>query len=276
LDYILDEICAMRRIYHLPEATFGLEQIEQEPVTKPALKSIIGGTLARHGTEIYSKPHPLFDKICNIRRGKRINKPGLYSGWRIPRACAADVLRLLLERALQTIAQLPKKDPLLKDGKRELKLLALHCQKLAKEMDRVFRRGVVCHHAMVYFCEGHSPGLEQFYRQAEELKRIAETIRAILAKARSKKQKMDSRNPQVRLALSLIVWFKESTGKMQYAHFMALLNGAYAAKGMDPPPWVDRLEIEMTRDRARMKACAKSITVQSPFPIPPQSLQNPD
>jgi len=276
LDYILAEIGATRRIYYLREATFGLEQIEQEPVAKPALERIIRDTLARHGTEIYSKMDPMFDKICDIRCGKRLDEPSFDARGRIPPVRAAKVLRLLLERALQTIVQLPKKDAPLKDGKRDLKRLASHCEKLAKEMDRVFKRGVVCHHAMVYFCEGHSPGLEQFYRQAKELKRIAETIRAILAKARSKKQKMDSPHPQVRLALSLIAWLKESTGKMQYAPFKALLDGAYAAKGMDPPPWVDRLEIEMTRDRARRKAFAKSITVQSPFPIPPRSLQNPD
>jgi len=182
---------------------------------------------------------------------------------------------LLLERALQTIVQLPKKWPPLKDGTRELKLLALHCEKLAKEIDGVFKRREVFDRASAYFSESHRPGLDQFFRQAEELQRAAETARAILANTRVVKQKTDSPNPQVSFALYLIGWFEASTGKKQYVPFKTLLDAAYAANEMDPPPWVDRLEIEMTRHRARRKAWAKSITVSSAPPIPSKSLQIP-
>ncbi len=260
MDDILAEIAATRRIYNLPEARFGLERIEREATAKSAVERIIRSTLVRHAPEIYSKPDPLFDKICNIRRGKRINKPRFYSGWRIPPLHAAEVLRLLLERALQTIVQLRQKDPPLKDGTRELKRLALHCEKLAKEIDGVFKKREVCRRASVYL-ESHRPGLDQFFRQAEELQRTAETVRAILANTRLVKQKTDSPNPQVRFALYLIGWFEASTGRKQYVPFKTLLDGAYAANEMDTPPWVERLEIEMTRHRARRKAWARSITV---------------
>lgn len=275
LDDILATIDDARRTYHLPEAGFGLEQIEQQATAKSAAERIIRHTLVRHAPEIHSKPHPLFDKICNIRRGKRIDKPGFYSGWRIPPAHAAEVLRLLLERGLQTIVQLPKKDPPLKDGTRELKLLAMHCEKLAKEIHGVFGIREVCDRASVYFKAFQTPGLDQFFRQAEELQRTAETVRAILAHTRLKKQKPDSPNPQVKYALNLIGWFEASTGKKQYVPFKVLLDGAYAANKMKSPPWVDRLEIEMTRHRARRRAWARSITVSSTVPISPQSLQIP-
>ena len=261
LDDILAEIRAMRKHYGLPDAKFGLEQIEQEAGAKPAAERIIRMTLDRNAPEIYTKPDPMFDKICDIRQGIRIVKPGFYSGWQIPPIHAAGVLRALLERALQTIVQLPKKDPPLKDGTRELKLVALHCEKLAKEIDGVFRKSEVRNRASVYFGEGHGPGVDQFLRQAEELQRKAGTVRAILARTRLVKQKTDSPNPQVRFALYLVGWFEASTGRKQYVRFKTLLDGAYAANEMDPPPWVERLEIEMTRHRARRKAWARSITV---------------
>jgi hypothetical protein len=264
LDDILAEMRATRKIYDLPEARFGLEQIEQEAMARSAAEGIIRDTLVRHAPEIHSNPDPMFDKICNIRRGKRINKPGFYSGWRIPPPQAAEVLRLLLERALQTIVQLPQRDPPRKDGTRELKRLARHCEKLGKEIDGVFKDREVNSRASVYFRANPGPGFDQFFRQAEELQRTAETVRAILAKTRLVKQKTDSPNPQVRFALYLIGWFEASTGRKQYVPFKTLLDGAYAANEMDPPPWVDRLEIEMTRRRARRKAWARSITVSSP------------
>jgi len=261
LDDILAEIRATRKIYCLRDATFGLEQIEQAAKAKSAAESIIRNTLVRHAPEIHSKPDPMFDKIYDIRRGKRINKPGFYSGRRIQPAHAAEVLRLLLERALQTIVQLPKKDPALKDGTQELRLLASHCEKLAKEIPGVFGIREVRNRASVYLEAFQTPGLDQFFRQAEELQRTAETVRAILAKTRLVKQKTDSPNPQVRLALYVIGWFEASTGKKQYVSFKTLLYGVYAANEMDIPPWVDRLEIEMTCHRARRKAWIRSISV---------------
>ena len=282
LDDILTTIDGARRTYHLAEARFGLEQIERFPEAKSAALRIVNMTLARQGSEIYSKPHPLIDKICDIRRDKRLNKPGFYSGWRIPSNHAAEVLRALLERALQTIVQLPEKDPSsllntlrLKDCTPELKRLALHCEKLAKEIDGVFKKSEVRERASVYFREYPGLGVDQFFRQAEELQRTAETIRTILAKTRLVKQKTDSPNPQVAYALNFIGWLEAATGRKQYKPFKELLNGAFAANQMGTPPWVERLEIEMTRHRARRKAWAKSITVQSPSPSSPQSLQNP-
>jgi hypothetical protein len=261
LDDILNQIGAARRDYHLPEAEFGLERIEQEPGAKSAAERIIRHTLVQHAPEIYSKPHALFDEICEICRGKRIEKPRFYSGWRIPPAHTAEVLRALLERALQTIVQLPKKAPPLKDGTRELKLLTLHCEKLAKEIHGVFGIREVCNRASVYFKAFQTAGLDQFFRQAEGLERTAKTVRAILAKTRLVKQKTDSPNPQVRYALNLIWWFEASTGRKQYVPFKTLLHAAYAANNTDIPAWVDRLEIEMVRHRARREAWAKSITV---------------
>lgn len=261
LDDILAAVYDMRKTYHPPDAKFGLEQIERQAAAKSAAESIIRGTLVRHGAEIYSTPDPLFDKICNIRRGKRINEPGFFPRWRIPPVHALKALRLLLERALQTIVQLPQKNPPLKDGTQELKLLASHCEKLAKKFNDVLGMRVARNRASVYFGGSNSPGLAQLLRQAEELKRTAETVRSILAKTRLVKQKTNSPNPQVSLAVYLIGWFEASTGKKQYAPFKTLLNGAYAANGMDTPPWVNRLEIEMTRHKTRRKAWARSITV---------------
>jgi len=261
LDDFLAQIDFTRGTYKLPEATFGLEQIESQAAARPAVERIITSSLARHAPNIYAKPHPLLDKIYDIRRGKRIDKPLFYSGWQIQRAHAPEVMRALLERGLQTIVQLPKKDPPLKDGKRELKLLALHCDRLAQEFHNVLEMREVRNRASVYFRESPGPGLDQFSRQAEELlQQTAETVGAILAKTRLVKQKTDSPNPQVRIALYLIGWFEASTGKKQYVPFKTLLNAAYTVNKVKIPAWVDHLEIEMNRHRARRKAWAKSIT----------------
>jgi hypothetical protein len=261
LDDILTAIHDMRKTYHLSQPKFGLEQIEREAGAKSALEGIITNTLARHATEIYSKPDPLFAKVCDIRSCKRINKPRFYSGWRIPPAHATEILRLLLERALQTIVQLPPKDPSLKDGTPELKLLALRCEKLAKEIDDVFKTRVVRNRISVYFRGSNSQGLDQLLRQADELRRTAETFRSILTKTDLVKQKADSPSPQVRFALYLIGWFEASTGKKQYAPFKTLLSAAYNASKMQIPAWVNRLEIEMHRRRARREIWFRSISV---------------
>jgi hypothetical protein len=275
LDDILAEIRATRRIYQLPEAKFGLVQIERVVGAKLAAEGIIRETLVRHAPAIHSKTDPMFEKVCDIRRGKRIEKPRFYSGWQIPPAHAGEMLRLLLERALQTIVQLPPKDQPLKDGTRELKLLAVHCDKLAREIDGVFKKREVYSRASAYFKGSNGQGFGQLLGQANELKRTAETVRSILANTCLVKQKTDSPNPQVRFALYLIGWFEACTGKKQYVPFKALLDGAYAASNTDSPAWVGRLEIEMTRHRARRRAWARSITVSSAPPTSPKSLQNP-
>ena len=56
LDDFLTYIQAVRKAYRLSEATFGLEQIEKKPAARPALEAIVGGSLARHGQNIYAKP----------------------------------------------------------------------------------------------------------------------------------------------------------------------------------------------------------------------------
>jgi hypothetical protein len=230
LDDFLATVYRIQKTYPLlPEAKFGLEQIERQAGAKSAAEKIIRMTLVRHAPEIYSKPDPLFNKICNIRRGKRINKPGFYSGWQIPPVDAPKVLRLLLEIGLQTIVLLPKKNPPLKDGKRELKPLVSRCKKLAKGFNGVLKTREARKRASVYFSGSNGPGLDQWSRQAEELKRTAETVQSILAKTRLVKQKIDSLNPQVSFALYLIGWFEASTGKKQYVPFKTLLDGAYAA-----------------------------------------------
>jgi hypothetical protein len=280
LDDILATIDQARRMYHLSEARFGLGEIEQEPSAKAAAEKIIRSTLVRHGPEIHSKPHPLFAQVCDIRRGKPIDKPGFHSRYRVPPVHAHNVLRLVLERALQTIVQLPKRDPPsvappLRDGTRELKQLARHCEKLAKETDSVFRERAVSKRASAYFEAYPGSGLDQFFRQAEELQKTAETLRMILAKTHMVKQKTDSPNPQVRYALNLVGWSEAATGRKQYRPFKDLLNAAFAANAIDTPPWVERLEVEMNRHRTRRKAWVRSITVPSRGPISPQSLQIP-
>jgi|SRR5690348_136741 len=261
LDDFLATLDAFRRAYKLPEAKFRLQDIERQAAARPAVERLITSTLARHAPNIYAKPHPLLNKIYDIRRGRRIEMPSFYSGWKIQPTQASQILRALLERALQTIIQLPKKDPPLTDGTRELRLLALHCDRLAQEIEDTGRTDVIRKRASLYFGKTKGPGLNRILRQVGELRKTAEKIRAILAKTRKVKQKTDSPNPQVRIALYLIGWFQASTGEKQYASIRTLLNAAYATNNIEAPSWMDRLEIEMTRRRARRKAWAKSITV---------------
>jgi hypothetical protein len=262
LDDMLATLETTRKAYTLREATFGLKEIESQAGAKSAVERIITRSLACHSSDIYTKPHPLLKGIYNIRRGRRINIPKIYSGWRIPPNQAPKVLRVLLERALQTIVQLPTKDPRSKDGSRELRLLALHCDKLAQEIESVVKANEVHKRASVYFRKTKGPGLVQLSRQAEELRRTAETIRAILRNRRPVKARKDSPNPQIRMALYVVGWLEASGGKKQYTPFKRLLSAAFvASKEMETPAWVHRLEIEMTRRKARRKVWAASITV---------------
>ena len=262
LDDFLATIEATRKAFKLREATFGLKEIESQAGAESALEKIITRSLACHSSDIYTKPHPLLEGIYNIRHGRRINIPNLYIGWRIPPNQAPKVLRVLLERALQTIVQLPPKDLPLKDGSRELKLLASHCDKLAQEIETIVKTNEVHKRASVYFRKTKGPGLLKLSRQAEELRRTAEMIRAILKDTRLVKAKKDSPNPQTRMALYVIGWLEASGGKKQYTPFKRLLSAAFSAsKEMETPAWVHRLEIEMTRRKARRKVLAKSITV---------------
>lgn len=263
LDDILKAICDTRAAYQLSKAGFGLAEMEGEGVARDAVDKVINATIARHGTDIYSKSDPIFKKIRSFRPRERIIRVGFCPRWRIPRAHARNVLRLVLESVLQTIVQLPNKDRRSKYGTRELKRLVLHCEKLARKFENALGEDEIRDRITAYFTGTRRPEYTQMYRLGMDLKSAAGTIRSILAQTRVIKHRRDSPNPQVRFALYAIGWFESSTGKQHYTSFKALLNSAYIAAGAYPPAWLDRLEIEMTRRRARRENWLQSILVKS-------------
>jgi hypothetical protein len=63
LDDFLAVTCDLRRDFKLRTPQFGLQQIEQYPGAREALKDLIQATIDRHGTEICSKTDPLLSEI---------------------------------------------------------------------------------------------------------------------------------------------------------------------------------------------------------------------
>ena len=59
LDDFLSTLDAIRKAYKLPEAKFGLKQIEHQPGANMAVETIITSSLARHAPSIYAKSNPL-------------------------------------------------------------------------------------------------------------------------------------------------------------------------------------------------------------------------
>lgn len=73
----------------------------------------------------------------------------------------------------------------------------------------------------------------------------ADTLNATIANTHLVRLKINSPNPQVRLALYVVGWFEASTGREQYAHLETLVRAAFLSAGEKTPKWVGRLAIEM-------------------------------
>ncbi len=132
LDDFLATTDQIRRTFQLPVPQFGLKEMEEYPRAREALEMLIQSTIDRHGMEICARPHPLLSKISASVYSERFISE-VYSGWRISPKSIPESLEKLLEISLQTLPQLPKRDPKPEYSPRQLKLLAARLRKLGEE-----------------------------------------------------------------------------------------------------------------------------------------------
>lgn len=242
----------MRQHFKLRTPKFGLKEIERHPGAREALERLIRATVDRHGSEIYSKPNSGLSEMGTGIYSEWINT-GFYSGWRISPSWINRSLRKVLERALQTVAQLPARDAELGDSSRGLKLLASHFGKLADKTNGVLYKKEARDRIGEYFRQSGEGGLDRIERVADEMRWAAETLNTIVSGTRLVKYKMGSANPQVRFALYMAGWFEACTGRKQYELLSILITAAFYVAVKKIPKWVDRPAIEMFMQRRHRK-----------------------
>jgi hypothetical protein len=160
-------------------------------------------------------------------------------------------LEKLLEFSLQTVSQLPKRDPKPDCSPRKLRLLASHLRKLGEEAGVLLQKKETLDRLRAYFAEERKADQARLLRIAEEVQWAANTLNATIAGTWLVKPQIDSPNPQVRFALYIVRWFEVTTGREQYAPLETLATAAFAAAGKETPRWAGRLAIEMHLQRGR-------------------------
>jgi hypothetical protein len=153
-------------------------------------------------------------------------------------------LRRVFEIGLQTLSQLPARDPKVQRSGDKLILLASQFSRLANKVDPVIHTDK---RIRVYLRRVGSKKKMRLRGLSAELRRAAEMLKTVSSKARIVKVRINSPNPQVRFALYLAGWIEACTGRKLYKHLQTLAAAALAAADGQHPKWLDRLEIEMTR-----------------------------
>jgi hypothetical protein len=246
LDDYLSAVADVRWRFKITTSHFTLHKMELYPGAKDAIKEIISGTIRRHGTDIYSKVHPLlagageniyFDAVVT----------STYAGSRIRPECREQTLRRAIEVGLQTVVQLPSRHPVTASVPRRLKSLSRAVSKLAETTGPAFSQDEVRQRICLYF--GRDDGSrKRLLGEAEEMRWCAEALDDI-SRLRVTRFRLSSPSPQVSLAMYLIGWIEASTGSKYYRNLTTLLEAAFHAYKMSTPRWVDRLAIEMNSQR---------------------------
>ncbi len=252
LDDFLANADQVRRHFQLPFPQFGLKEMEQDPRERQALETLIQSTIDRHGTEIYSKPDPLLSEISNDIYLEPVALAA-YSGCKISPKWIHQSLKKLLEKGLQTIVQLPNREPKTDYSPRKLRLLATHFRKLADETGVVLQQREARDRVWAYFRQNGEADRDRLFREAEEMRWAADTLDVVISHTRLVKARINGPNPQVNFALYITGWLEASTGREQYEPLATLIGAAFSAAGKEHPKWVDRLAIEMYLKRRRRK-----------------------
>jgi hypothetical protein len=130
LDDYLNTVASVRRNFHLPPSTLHLRQIESEPAARAAMAGVVDAIVNQCGSEIYSKVHPLLGAAADEIYAEPI-KTEVYSGNKIRQDRLGQTLRRTIELGLQTIVQLPSKEPRHASVPKRLTSLALTLSRLA-------------------------------------------------------------------------------------------------------------------------------------------------
>lgn len=258
LDGFLCATADTRRCFQLSAPKFGERQIRSYTGAAAAMDRIVADTLTHHGSEIYSKVHPLLAEDRVEMYADRVSLPGPYSRHRIHSAWVERALRRVLEVGLQTVVQLPCRDPKAGYSTKRVKALASALRKSAEQVDHLFLEEEAVFRITKHF--GPSPGDKiRLFKVGAEMRWAAGALDAI-ARLKVRKIHADSPNPQVRFALYLGGWFEACTGKKHYEILKNLLAAAFYAAGKRPPKWVERPALEMYSKRRRRRSWIQSIT----------------
>jgi hypothetical protein len=255
LDDYLVAIADIRRHFGLPIAAFGLRQIQAEPVVKTTIKALLDDVIARHGSKIYSKPHPFLSELGNDIYGELI-ATSAYSGHQIRSGCIKKTLRRAIEVGLQTIVQLPSRHAKPPSVPRRLKSAALAVRRAAERMEFVISANQIRHYIDLW----DDPASQaRLLRLPGEIRWGADALNAVAA-LKLTRIRMDSPNPQTSLTMYLIGWMEAAAGSPNYERLATLVQAAFCAAGKSTPKWTHRLAIEMHLKRKWRKKWAQTIS----------------
>jgi hypothetical protein len=257
LDDLLHAFASVRQQFELSEPNFGLKEIETYVGARKAIERIIKDTDERHGSEIYSKVHSLLAGQSMQIYSEWTNTPA-YSGHKIHPDRVTQALRRMVEVGLQTLAQLPSRQPKSVAWPKRLKSVAAALSRLAQRAKVTVIEQEVLQRVNAYFAENPSDRA-RLTRIPDEIQWAAEVLDG-MARLKAVKIRIDSSNPQVNLALYVVGWFEACTGRRQYENFKTIIAAAFHAAGKSTPRWVDRLEIEMHMKKKRRRGWIKTIS----------------
>jgi hypothetical protein len=139
LDDFLAQIGQVRGQFQLPVPKFGLKEIMQYPRARETVEALIKSTIDRCGADVCCRYHSLLSEIgTDIYLTRFVSS--VYAGWRISPKWIPRCLEKLLEISLQTLTQLPTRDPRQDYSPRKLKCLAIRFSKLGDEADSLAPR----------------------------------------------------------------------------------------------------------------------------------------
>jgi len=248
----------------LPAPNFRLKDVESYPGAALAVERIVQDIVEWRPGEILATPGPLLEELGPDIYGEMVKTAGSPRP-RIIDASVKPVLRKALELALQTIVQLPSRDPREYSSKRVL-ALASALSKLGEKVSDARRETELRARIDCIFGEDHA-SRALLKKVGEEMQLAGKALQTI-AKTKARRVKTDIPNPQARWAVWFARCIREWTGRPHYALLATLLDAAFQSAGKPVPKWVGRLEIEQHREMTLRREWARSNTVRS---IPPES-----
>ena len=255
LDDCLNAIREMRRNFRLPAPTFGLQDMESHPRVKQAVTEFIESTVKKHDLGILARldlfpPKPGW----KVFEDEPVGDPN-YPRHRFLPDCAGEALRRTLEEAFQTIAQLPPEFPKPAIVARDIISLMSHLNKCADKVEMIRQQWPAMDGSLREVLDFADLG-----RLAERLKGEGKTLEQALLSASTMKTVRINPKPQVSLILYLADWIEVGTDRKRYAFLDMLAEAAFEAAGKQPPKWIGRLAVEMTRKRALRRKWAAAIS----------------
>jgi hypothetical protein len=257
LDDFLAQVEYARQSFKLQRPNFGLKEVESYPGSAPAVGRFVRDTLGWHHGEVCAKPHPLLDELGTKIYGAPINT-AVYSGRTLSPALVGYVLRRVLELGLQTIVQLPPKDPRPEYSPKTILSLASALVKYGAKVGTALRETELRERIGFILVEDHATRNRLMQIEAE-MQWAGKTLQAIV-ESKLKRLRLGSPNPQVRFALYLAGWIQACTGRPRYDLLEMLLDASFDSAGKAVPKWVGRLDVEMHLQRNQRKRWIRKIS----------------